>query len=180
MFKIFFSLMVYEPAEDSFLLLKQIKNYAKGLVLDVGTGSGILAEEAAKYADIVVAVDVNPEAVAYCTKKYKHIEFRQSDLFSNVPEKFNLIIFNPPYLPTEKKAPDIVLDGGPKGYEIIERFLKFAKNHLKKGGVILLLFSSFSKKEKINKILSSEGYIYKEIAKQHIHFEDLYVYRVTI
>ena len=40
------------------------------------------------------------------------------------------------------------------------------------------LFSSFSKKEKINKILLAEEYSYKEIAKEHIHFEDLFVYEI--
>ncbi len=60
--------MIYDPREDSFLLQKQIKNYAKGLVLDMGTGSGILAEEAAKYAEKVIAADVNPEVIEYCKK----------------------------------------------------------------------------------------------------------------
>ncbi|MBU1854097.1 MAG: methyltransferase domain-containing protein, partial [Nanoarchaeota archaeon] len=66
--------MIYGPGEDSFLMMKQIKDYAKGLVLDMGTGSGIQAEEANKYADEVLAVDVNPEAINYCKKKYKKIK----------------------------------------------------------------------------------------------------------
>lgn len=166
---------VYEPREDSFLIKKHIKDYAKGSVLDMGTGSGILAEEASKYAEKVLAVDINKEAI----RKHHKIEFKESDLFSNVKESFDLIIFNPPYLPTEKKAPDIALDGGKRGYELIEKFLGQAKKHLKKDGIILLLFSSFTKKEKINKTLKREGYNYREIAKQHIHFEDLFVYEIT-
>lgn len=166
--------MIYEPRDDSFLLQKHIKDYAKGLVLDMGTGSGIQAEEAVKYADKVIAVDINPEAI----RQHKEIEFRESDLFSNVNEKFDLIIFNAPYLPNDPKDPDVALDGGPEGYEVIERFFKEAKNHLKQNGVILLLFSSFSKKEKIDLILKEENYKYQEVDKQHIHFEDLYVYEV--
>lgn len=166
--------MIYEPRDDSFLLQKHIKDYSKGLVLDMGTGSGIQAEEAVKYADKVIAVDINPEVI----RQHKEIEFRESDLFSNVNEKFDLIIFNAPYLPNDPKDPDVALDGGPEGYEVIERFFKEAKNLLKQNGVILLLFSSFSKKEKIDLILKEENYKYQEVDKQHIHFEDLYVYEV--
>ena len=57
--------MIYEPAEDSFLLQKYVKKYAKGKVLDMGTGSGIQAEAAKD----VLAVDVNPECVEYVKKK---------------------------------------------------------------------------------------------------------------
>lgn len=166
--------MIYKPNDDSFLLQKQIKVYAKGSVLDMGTGSGILAEEAAKYADKVLAVDINKEAI----REHPSIEFRESNLFSNIKESFDLITFNPPYLPSCAKDSDIALDGGKEGYELIERFLKQAKKHLNKDGVILLLFSSFSKKEEIKRILKKENYSYKEIAKQHIHFEDLYVYEI--
>ncbi|NQU98517.1 methyltransferase [Candidatus Woesearchaeota archaeon] len=168
---------MYEPREDSFLLRKHLKKYAKGLVLDMGTGSGVQAKEASKYAK-VIAVDINPDAIKHCKEEYSNIDFRKSDLFSNVKEEFDLIIFNPPYLPTEPKAPDVALDGGIEGWELIERFLKQAKDYLKKEGVILLLFSSFSKKEKVDSILKEENYKYKEIDKEHIHFEDLYVYEI--
>ncbi len=171
---------IYEPREDSFLLCRQIKDYADGKsVLDMGTGSGILAKEAAKYAVRVIAVDISPAAVEFCRKRYNNIEFRQSDLFSNVPEKFDLIIFNPPYLPSDESIPDIALDGGKGGWELIARFLLDAKSHLKNGGVILLLFSSFSNPQKIKAILKEKNYSFKEVARQHIHFEDLFVYAIS-
>jgi release factor glutamine methyltransferase len=149
------------------LLKKFIKDYVKrnDKILDMGTGSGILADEARKYSDNVMASDINPEA------KNAII----SDLFSNIRGEFDLIIFNPPYLPAEEKDPDIALDGGKKGYEIIERFLKEAKNYLTKKGRILLLFSSRTGKNKINEILKKD-YKFKEIAKEKHFFEELYVY----
>ncbi|MFH1211312.1 MAG: HemK2/MTQ2 family protein methyltransferase, partial [Candidatus Woesearchaeota archaeon] len=137
--------IIYDPQEDSYLLQKHIKDYvlAKSRVLDMGTGSGILAFEAAQYADSVLAADINSRAVAEIKKRIKkekrkegikNIEARESDLFSNIEKKeeFDLIIFNPPYLPSDKKYPDAALDGGRHGCELIIRFLEQARGHLKK------------------------------------------------
>jgi release factor glutamine methyltransferase len=170
--------MIYEPREDSHLLQKTIKPYAKGTVLDMGTGSGIQAVEARKYTFKVLGVDIDPEVIKECKKKFPTIEFRTSNLFSNVREKFNLITFNPPYLPEDPMLKDIALDGGPLGYEVIEAFLIEAKEHLNNNGTILLLFSSLSHKNKIHEILKREKYSYKEIANEKMAFEELYVYEV--
>ena len=90
-------MFLYEPREDSELLVKYVKKHARGVVLDMGTGSGIQAIGAIEKGAEVLAVDVNKEAVEHCEKK--GINALQSDLFENVKGKFDLIIFNPPYLP---------------------------------------------------------------------------------
>ncbi len=119
--------MIYEPAEDSYLLQEEVKKFVKPnmKVLEIGTGSGILAETAKNMGADVLAVDINPEAVKYV--KEKEINSIVSDLFSNVEDKFDLIIFNPPYLPREGMEPEdsqLATTGGEKGNEVIERFLK--------------------------------------------------------
>lgn len=174
---------VYEPQEDSELLRSVIKDHAKGIVLDMGTGTGILAAEAAKYADKVLAVDKNPVAVrmAQTAHKDKNIFFIQSDLFDVfgtgkiAEDRFDVIIFNPPYLPKDL-YPDPALDGGKEGYELIVEFLKQAKKYLKPKGEILLLFSSLSKKPKIIQALEDLGYDYALEKKKNLDFEELYVY----
>lgn len=180
---------VYDPQEDSFLMVKQIAGYAKGSAkaLDMGTGSGILALEAAKYSGKVIAVDVSKRAVEELRKKVvseslDNIEVRESDLFSAIgnDERFDLILFNPPYLPADKDYPDAALDGGKQGFETVFRFLKQAGKHLEKKGVILLLFSSLSKKDKIDKQLSAFGYKARQIAGQKMLFEELYVYEIRL
>ena len=116
----YFSKMIYEPSEDSFLIEKCVKQFAEGKsVLDMDTGLGILAEVALTIrAKSVLAADINPEAVA--NLKQKGIPTRHSDLFSTISEKFDLIIFNTPYLPktkNEDEESETITTGGAKGHE---------------------------------------------------------------
>ena len=176
--------MIYEPREDSFLMEKAVTNYAYGKVLDMGTGSGIQAIAAAKNKNVssITAVDINKEAVMDALqnsmKKGIPISVQQSNLFKNLDEKFDTIIFNPPYLPSDPKLKDLTLDGGKKGYELIQKFLKQAKKHLEKKGIILLLFSSLTDKAKVEDILTKNKYKFKEVDKLNLDFEELYLYRI--
>lgn len=176
---------MYLAREDSFLLLEQVKKYAKGKVLDLGTGSGIQALGAAERKEVesVLAVDVDKKAVAGLKKTIHHpkITINPSDLFSNVHQKFDTIIFNSPYLPRTKEdkcIEDPALFGGKEGWEIIERFFSQVSKHLNEDGIILMVFSSFTGKEKVNQIISEHGFSFKELSHQHIFFEDLFVYKI--
>jgi len=93
--------MIYEPNDDSYLLKEFVLKHARGKVLDMGTGSGIQAEAALEKTQDVLAADINNEAAEFCKKK--GINAVQSDLFENINHKFDLIIFNPPYLPEERE-----------------------------------------------------------------------------
>jgi release factor glutamine methyltransferase len=147
---------VYEPAEDSFLFAENINVHKGDEVLDMGTGIGILGVLAAKKANTVVAVDVNPHAV--CCAKENAIRnnvrgkmvFVQGDLFTPLSEKakFDVIIFNAPYLPTDDVEGDSWLErawnGGAKGRQIIDRFISEVSKHLKQAGRVLLMQSTLS------------------------------------
>lgn len=147
---------VYEPAEDTFLIAEQMKVTEDDSVLDMGTGCGILAVLAAKKAKKVLAVDINPHAVE-CAKGNaetngvnKKVEFRLGDLFQAIKqnERFSLILFNSPYLPSEPDEEDSWIGkawaGGPNGRKIIDRFIAEAPHFLAEGGKILLVQSSLS------------------------------------
>jgi release factor glutamine methyltransferase len=169
---------MYAPREDSFLLLKHVKIYAHGNVLDMGTGSSILALEAAKYADKVIACDIDDDAIANLKKEIhnKKVTFTISNLFSKIDCKFDLIVFNPPYLPSKNiKYRDI--DGGKDGTQVIAKFLKQAKTYLKKEGKILLLTSSLNKG--IEDIFKRYKYQFKKIDQESLFFEKLYVYELS-
>lgn len=147
----------------------------------MGSGSGILAETCLglSFKNITVA-DIDKGAIKLLKQKKFHAI--KSNLFSNIPEKFDLIIFNPPYLPEDKTGFDKQKDttAGKLGYEIIIRFLKQAKKHLKEKGKILLLFSSLSKPKIIKQEAEKLGYNPKLLNQKRIFFEELFVYEFRL
>ena len=177
--------MVYPPREDSFLLEKYVKKFASGTVLDVGTGSGIQAVAAGRKKNVrkVVAVDVDRGAVAHCLRVIlnKKITFFVSDMFSSVHGKFDTIIFNPPYLPEDEgDGPDAkALSGGKKGYELIARFLDDVGGHLKDDGQILLIFSSWTNKSVVDRLIEEHGLVSEVLETQKFFMEELYCYRLV-
>ncbi len=166
---------IYEPREDSELLAKEVKKLAFGKVLDMGTGSGVQAE-AAINAKSVVAADINPKAVAFVKKK--GIKAVKSDLFSNIKDKFDTIIFNLPYLPDEPKLKDLALDGGKEGYELTVKFLSQVGNHLKSNGIVLILFSTMTNVKKVDEAVEHYCFTSEKIASQSLSFEELIVYKL--
>jgi len=173
---------VYAPAEDSYLLAKWVERLAEGSVLDMGTGSGIQAVTAAKKKSVirVTAVDINHVAIVSAGERAARegvsdkIRFIESDLFADVSGRFDWILFNPPYLPSEGGAADATWDGGPTGAETIERFLDGAKSHLAEGGSILLIYSSETA------LKSSYGYEWSILEEKKLFFETLTCARLQL
>lgn len=176
---------VYEPHEDSELIKKHISQYAKGQVLDMGTGSGILALEASEYAEKVIAVDLNPYAVKLAKRNCKNAEnivVKQSYLFDNVQRQFDLITFNAPYLPEDDREPDddlrYALSGGKKGYETTLEFLEGVNEHLADNGVVLLLISSLTHPSIVEEHIKKQGFDFEVIDSLKLSFEELFVYKL--
>ncbi|MFO7831805.1 MAG: HemK2/MTQ2 family protein methyltransferase [Desulfuromonadaceae bacterium] len=120
---------VYSPAEDSYLLASALPEDLQGLkCLEIGTGSGFIAEKMLeKGAEKVTAVDINPEAVKQASqrlKDFENAEVFQSDMFQEIENSFDLIVFNPPYLPGEASevGDEEIWSGGEKGTEVTGKF----------------------------------------------------------
>ena len=146
------------------------------------TGSAILAQTFQKKGyENILAVDINNQAVTNAKKQ--KIKAMQSNLFSKIKnKKFDLIVCNPPYLPTDPKEPidsQLQTTAGKKGYELIIKFLTQAKNHLNPDGKILLLFSSLSKPKIILSHAKNLKYEYKLLATRKLFFEELFVYEFS-
>lgn len=170
--------LIYSPEEDSHLFSKVIKEEIKNKdisCLEVGVGSGvqlkILKELGVKE---IKGVDINRAAINHCKKLGFDCFF--SDLFSKVEGNFDLIIFNPPYLPKVKGEGDesrLATTGGKKGSEVINRFLKEAKEHLEKKGKIFMLTSTFTKD------IDWSDWKKKLLANKKLFFEELFVWEIT-
>ncbi len=177
---------IYSPMEDSHLLAAAVEKYACGKVLDMGTGSGIQAITAAKKEKVrsIVATDINEDALKYATaaaekeKVAKKITFVNSNLFANVKGKFDTIIFNPPYLPQDKGIKDEALYGGRHGYETLQRFIGSCNDYLADDGMVLIVFSSRTNKQKVDEAIEKSCLEREELGQEHIFFETLYIYAI--
>jgi release factor glutamine methyltransferase len=178
---------VYDPAEDTFLLLDSIDINSSDSVLEIGTGCGIIALECARIGANVICSDINKKAVELVQRNYEKnkikikgkLKVRYGDLFSVVDgnEKFDKIIFNPPYLPIKKEEKlgksnwlDIATNGGVNGLMFTKRFIEGLKDHLNKNGKGYFIYSSLTDKNKLETILNKEGFDY--IIKNSLKFID--------
>lgn len=178
---------VYEPSDDSLLLAENLDVSEGEEILDIGTGCGFLAIVAANDGGVVVATDINPNAIECARFNARsqdldgRIDFRLGDLFSPVSGEFDLIVFNPPYLPVSREestgAPiEHSWNGGPNGRKVTDRFLTEASKFLKSEGRILLVQSSLSNVEKtVEKI--QEGGFMVETKSRKFFFERIYLLR---
>lgn len=173
---------VYGPAEDSFLLAKSVKVGEGSKVLDLGCGTGIQGINALlKGAGKVVFSDLNPEAIRNAGGNVKKInslekaEFLDCDLFDKIPGKFDLIIFNPPYVHSEeRKLKDV--DGGKQGRDVLDKFLDDFPGHLDKNGKCFFLQSDLNGIAKTEGKLKETGFEFEIVGKKKLFFEELLVF----
>ena len=180
---------VYEPAEDSFLLADiALKEAEPGMrILEVGTGSGFVSTILlANLKDIyLLATEINPHA-ARCARA-NGVEVIRTDLFRGIkPEKlenrFDIILFNPPYLPTSRDEKvqgwlNYAFDGGISGRGTLDRFLNDVRNYLKPGGKILVLISSITGLDAVREKMKSLGFKVDIVERKKVSFEELMVVR---
>ena len=172
------------PRDETAILVEKAlefinaKNYRS--VLDIGTGSGAIAISIKKNADVSVsAVDISEDALSLAKENAKmneaEISFIKSDLFENVSEKFDVILSNPPYIPTkdieklEKELsfePECALDGGSDGLDFYRDIILDAKDHLNKNG--LLMFEiGFDQGDAVRTLLSKSGFTENYLLKDY-------------
>jgi HemK-related putative methylase len=152
------------------------------VVLDLGAGSGVAAVFAAPWAGRVVAVDINPAAVR-CTRinallhgVEDKIEALHGDLFEPVAgRRFDLILFNPPYLPG---TPRSVFERALRSQGLAERFAAELAGHLTGDGHALLLLSSIGDEAGWLEPLRRRGFSCQPVAQRNMISEMVTIYRV--
>lgn len=175
---------VYGPAEDTRLLAEATRAHVTegDRVLDVGTGSGFLAHEAADAGAAVVGSDLNPHA---CREARDHgVPAVRGNLTHPFRAgSFDLVLFNPPYLPTppEQEGDDWMeqaLSGGESGRAVVEPFLTDVGRVLAPGGAVLLLVSSLTGIAEVTGFAAAQGLAAEEVASEKYPFERLVVLRM--
>ena len=175
---------VYIPAEDSYLLADNLEIKEGQSVLEIGTGTGIVAMYASRLTDKITVTDINFDACELARKNFEdnnieNIEILFGNLFEPVKNrKFDVILFNTPYLPTEEdevldNTINYAFDGGLNGRKVIDLFLNEVGNHLNDGGIVQLIQSSLSGNEETLEKLDKLGFISEIKASEHFFFEDI-------
>ncbi|WP_435128870.1 HemK2/MTQ2 family protein methyltransferase [Halobaculum sp. D14] len=176
---------VYAPAEDSGLLAEAGAERARGVALEVGTGSGWVAAQVRDRADVerVVGSDVNPHACEQA--RDRGVEAVRADLLAPfAADSVDTVLFNPPYLPTDPDAEwddwqEAALSGGESGRELIEPFLDDVARVLRPGGVVLLLVSSLTGFGAVVEYAVDAGFDAETVVEESYPFESLSVLALT-
>ena len=153
-------------------------------ILDIGTGSGAISLALSKNLkdSKIIGVDISKNAIDLANENkiklnINNVEFKESDIFSNIDEKFDIIVSNPPYINKEDfekldnklyYEPQNALYGGEDGLYFYKKIIKNAKNFLNKNGKIYLEIG-YDQKDSISNLL--EEYGYKQI-KSYRDFND--------
>ena len=127
-------------------------------ILDLCTGSGAIAIAVAKELEkrginaTVTASDISDGALALAKENAAaneaDVRFLKSDLFARIRGRFDVIVSNPPYIPTadipglqrevKEYEPHLALDGGEDGLDYYRRIAKDAPKCLARGGIVIL------------------------------------------
>ena len=148
--------MVPRPETEELveLLKSEIRNPKSG-ILDVGTGSGVIALSlAAKFPDAeILAIDISDDALALAQENAARlnlagrVRFLKSNLFENVEGTFDLIVANLPYVSTQARDtlsrevlhdPAVAVFAGERGDELVRELIAQAPSRLRSGGMLAL------------------------------------------
>jgi len=166
----------YIPAEDSIFFANYLKDKKGRYALDIGTGSGILADVLSKNFSLVVATDVNMSALV------KAHETLDNCICCNAADalhtSFDLIVCNLPYLPSDELV-DPAVDGLHHGTEIPSMIIKSASTRIEKNGKMIFLTSSLAKYETLVQLSESLGFDVTIATKKKLFYEELIIIECT-
>lgn len=194
---------VYEPAEDTFLLMDAIEEdlpmlrlMKPSVCIEVGSGSGVISSAVCKALEHVVCLttDINLEACK-ATKSTSNghgvsgmMDAVCGDLLAPMLHRLkgvvDILIFNPPYVPTvseEITASGIsrAWAGGCKGREITDRLLPHISSLLSPRGVFYLLLLQENDPEEIKRLLEKQHLVGKIIKARRAGRESLMIMRIS-
>lgn len=178
--------MVYKPSDDSFLLLNEIIKIKGDVLIDVGTGSGFIAENTRGNFSWIIATDIDKRSIHEAKRKlskYSNIDLIQCNLFDAIRENsFDFICFNPPYLPKDEFKSDIDIQTvyiNYNGRNIIEEFLEKFLEKSKKAKCYIVISSLTNLEEILNEKIKKRLRI-KKISSIRKFFEEISVFEISV
>lgn len=177
---------VYKPSDDSFLLAENL-TVKDEKFLEIGCGCGLLSLLAAKIGGESrgVATDINPFAIELSIRNAElndltgKVEFRLGNLFEPLQdgEKFDLIVFNPPYLPVTDKFGGYLekaWSGGQEGTTVINLFIRHVDRFLTEKGRIIMILSTLSNYSDVTGKMKKKGFKTRLLGEKHFDFETIF------
>ena len=172
---------VYSPAEDTFLLVDVLRRYAVDRVLEIGVGSGLVVSELTEKNNLAVGVDMDGRAVrrvkSTMSRKsgWSKVNLVRCDSASPFRDGvFDLVVFNPPYLPSEVVG-DTAVDGGSGGVEVSKAWFREASRCLRRGGRVVFVTSSLSDADGFLRYVEGFGFEVEVLGTARLFFEELSV-----
>ncbi len=174
---------MYNPSDDTFFFANSIVNYHGNYALEIGIGSGYLTEILCNNYKFVFGTDIDFTSVKHSNTYLKNFNNKFllcCDICEPVKFMFDIIISNPPYLPSDaENITDNAIYGGQTGTETTLRILQLVKSNLKDEGKIIFLKSSLSGDEKINKFVEENLLEKRVLAKKKSFYENLEICEIT-
>lgn len=176
------------PRQDTEVLVEEaLKRIQPGMrVLDMCTGSGCIAVSIAKNVPHIEmhAVDISKQALNVAKDNAKlnevSVEFERSDLFDNVMGKYDVIVSNPPYIPTSeipKLMPEVgsfepveALDGKEDGLYFYRRIVAECKEYLNPDGMIFFEIG-YEQGADVSALLQEAGFSQVSVVKDLAHLD---------
>ena len=184
------------PRQDTeFLVEEVLKNLHDGMrVLDLCTGTGCILISLLRYTNDCqgLGVDISPEALAVAEKNARRLltenedsvdserrgclQFLESDLFEQVEGIFDIIVSNPPYIPTEvidtlmpevrEHEPRLALDGSEDGLLFYRRIIEGSRAHLKGGGMLFFEIG-YDQGAAVRELMEQAGFLEVQVTKDY-------------
>jgi len=164
---------VYLASEDSLLLRRVLARFSGEACLEIGSGNGGNLSELVKRFSFVVGTDIVPPEMPL-----GGCELVLADRASCFRDStFDLVAFNPPYLPSEEVS-DAAVDGGRDGVDAAVAFLEEAVRVVKATGTIVILLSSHNPRQRIEFICREHGLSMTLEESERLFYENLAVYAI--
>lgn len=154
---------MYLPSDDSIFLANIVSRYHGILALEIGTSNGIILRELSKNFRVVVGTDIDFNSLKHMLMMSRNERVICCDAASALHNvNFDLIVSNPPYLPSKLTHVDKSVDGGRTGIEVTIHFLTSALDKLTGDGKILVLVSNLSDTCKLDRFIARNNLIMKK------------------